>query len=189
MKDTLAEFIKDYNDGIITIGDLQRRLSFDQWKKDTRPLPADYIRVPRSPEEIYFTKLDRMKQIDYLAKLKTKVSPVDWKIICMIACGFTQKKVAEKLGFAQSTICKHLYLLADTYPDLRAVLHLCDDDIQLHTNEAKPGSSYPMDEAMHGRDENGRKKCFMPEYLAEQDCKSLCLYCENCTRKRVNKEN
>lgn len=187
MIDTLAQFIKDYNDGVISLGDLQRRLSFDQWKKDSRPLPSDYVRVPRSPEEIYFSKVNQQERIGYFAQLKRKLSPIDWKIICMIASGYKQTRIAEVLKIAQSTVSKHLNLLAQMYPKLYDILHLCDDDFAVDTKPAKKSSSYPMDEAMHTM-VDGKVVCRVPEYLREHNCESLCLYCENCNRKRVNKE-
>lgn len=186
MIDTLAQFIKDYNDGIISLGDLQRRLSFDQWKKDSRPLPFDYIKTPRSPEEIYFSKVNQQERMDYLSHLKEKLSEMDWKIICMIACGCKQSTIAEKLNVVQSTVSKHLSLLASTYPKLRDVLHLCDNDFAIESKPAKKSSSYPMDEAMHTV-VDGKVVCRIPEYLREQNCESICLYCENCSRKRDNK--
>ena len=57
MKDTIAQFMDDYNTGKISLVDLQRRLAFDQWKQDSKYTRLiEYVPNMRCPEDSVLAK-------------------------------------------------------------------------------------------------------------------------------------
>lgn len=115
MKDMLAQFIDDYNHRRISLGDLQRRLAFDQWRQDKPCRLIDYIPERRSPEDITIAKEDYLELYKALIKLRHMVKPKTWKSLCMTAFGYSQITIAERLGITQSAVSKQIsrvYILA-----------------------------------------------------------------------------
>lgn len=108
--DKLAEFIADYNDKKISLYDLERRLSFDQWNTDKsiKPLLADYIRVPRNPLDILIEEETQLEKFRLLLQLRKRIGRIDWRIISLIAKGFQKQQVAKMVGHSPSYVTKRL---------------------------------------------------------------------------------
>jgi hypothetical protein len=109
MKDTIAQFMDDYHNGRISLVDLQRRLAFDQWKQDSKYTRLiEYIPNMRCPEDIVLAKYDYLELYKCLVKLRNRVPSKTWKILCMVAYGYTQEHIGQRLNIGQPAISKRI---------------------------------------------------------------------------------
>lgn len=126
MKDTIAQFMDDYNTGKISLVDLQRRLAFDQWKQDSKYTRLiEYVPRMKCPEDIVLSKYDYLELYECLMKLRHRVSSTTWKILCMVAYGYTQEHIGQRLNLGQPAISKRIsrvFPIAERL-NLKALLH------------------------------------------------------------------
>lgn len=108
MKDTLAQFMEDYNCGRIGLDDLQRRLAFDQWRKDKPCKLIDYVPECRTPEDLMLCKEDYATLYATLVRLRKRTNMKTWKMLSMTAYGWKQKSIALRLGITQPTVSKSI---------------------------------------------------------------------------------
>ncbi|MGM9580950.1 MAG: hypothetical protein ACI3U2_06950 [Anaerovibrio sp.] len=109
MKDTIAQFMDDYHNGRISLVDLQRRLAFDQWKQDSKYTRLiEYVPNMRCPEDIVLAKYDYLELYSCLMKLRNRVPSKTWKILCMVAYGYTQEHIGQRLNIGQPAISKRI---------------------------------------------------------------------------------
>lgn len=205
MRDVLKEFIDDYNKGLITLIDLENRLSFNEWKESKVPYKEKpygsiseetitkiqhnydcYVRMPKDPADIVEQKEISYERYKCILKLKGKIKEINWKELMLLVKGKTQEEIAKHLGITQSAVCKHLKSISDeaTKLGLRELLY---DVHRTHNNITQKNCySSAVDIAMAHRD-GTKHVCVVPEYLHECNCDSVCLMCSRCTSAK-NKE-
>lgn len=191
--DTLKQFIEDYNDGIISVYDLQRRLDFDDWvtSRQQKPISIDYIQLPLNPLDIILEK-ERLNNIkDVLLKLKKVLTDSQWKIMVLLSQGKTQKDIAEELEVTQPNISQKIYKIRKKISALGINLKemLEKPSPTYEASSPKIMIRYPMDFARR-KIVDGKIKCCLPEYI-KYDCgfdNTVCCCCdrEKCTRKLSN---
>lgn len=182
MKDTIRQFLDDYNSGRIDVNDLQRRINYMDWSQNKpAAMPTDYLEPSEEPCETLINREHSNELAEALRDLKTNLPEDDWKMFVMTAQGYTQERIAEEVHCTRSSLIRHLQRIAKVKPELRTLLKK-EPRIYL-ADTPKDKLRYPMDIAKNTTDPDGRVRCHVPEYLHTQGCDSVCTLCQNCTRK------
>lgn len=181
--DYLAQLVDDYTDGVVDLEGTLNRLQFLDWAENKKPLPEDYQRTPRDPADI-LVENERTEELQRaVVELREELSPVNWQILVLIANGCSMERIGKKLGITHQAVSKRLGTIRRAASGLRE--YLKQDPPIYEAGSPKVKVTYPMDAAR-----NNHRHCEIPAYLAEcfGDTKTLCCYCERCTRKSENKE-
>ena len=183
MRDTLEQFLDDYNAGRIDINDLQRRINYMDWSQNKpSAMPMDYIESSEEPCEVLVNQEKSNDLAMALRELKATLSDDDWQMLLMTAKGYTQEEIARKLHYTRSSVIRHLQRIAKVKPELRTLLK--KDSPVYFADTPKDKLRYPMDVARNVTDPDGKVRCHLPEYLHTQGCDSFCTYCKTCKRKQ-----
>ena len=181
MTDYLRQLIDDYNDGVVDLSTTLNRLAFLDWKENSKPLPDDYVKVPRDPLDILIEAERHDELMTALRRLREELSPDNWEILVMIADGKTQEKIGERFGISHQAIGKRIGTIRRYAESIYEALH--QQPVEYEAGSPTVKVEYPMD-AMK---KNGTH-CRIPEYLDERfpDCNVLCCLCNKCQRKSMN---
>ena len=176
MKDTIRQFIDDYNEGRIDVNDLQRRINYMDWSQNKpAAMPIDYLESSEEPCEIIANRERSDELAEALRDLKTNLPEDDWKMFVMTAQGYTQEQIAEKLHCTRCSLMRHMQKIATVKPELRTLLKKYTP--MYFADTPKDKMRYPMDIAKNTTDPDGRVRCHVPEYLRTQGCDSYCTLC------------
>ncbi|BAL85145.1 hypothetical protein SELR_pSRC300720 (plasmid) [Selenomonas ruminantium subsp. lactilytica TAM6421] len=176
--DYLRQLVEDYNAGRVTLGDTLNRLEFLDWSENKKPLPEDYMKVPRDPADV-LVEHEREKGLeDALVELRKRLSEDNWNIIVMISKGLTYEEIGKHLGISQQAVSKHLKTIRKYAEGLDELLRRDSPVYEAGSPVVKV--AYPMDAAM-----KNQRKCRIPAYLEEAfgDNETCCCYCEKCKYK------
>lgn len=179
--DYLKQLVDDYTNGIVDLEGTLNRLDFLDWTDNKKPLPQDYQREPRNPLDI-IVENERLEGLcSEIVELKKKLSKENWAIVTMISKGYTTTKIGNILGISHQAVSKRIATIRRIAEPLREYLVSEPSTFEASTPSVK--IEYPMDAAR-----KNHRHCEMPEYLREcfHDDKTLCSYCEKCTRKKDN---
>lgn len=180
--DYLAQLVDDYNAGKVDLDNTLNRLEFLDWKENKSPLPNDYVKTPLDPADILVERERSKNLVSALRHLKETLSARDWRILVLTSKGWTQEKIAEKVGLSQRSVSRRLTV------NIRSQCSGLDEYLRrpapvYEAGGARVKIAYPSDAAM-----KNQRNCRMPEYLAESFGKTCvkCCFCETCRRKRDN---
>lgn len=181
MVDYLEQLVKDYNDGVVDLTDTLNRLEFLDWKDNKRPLPEDYVKVPRDPLDIIIEDERQQQLRDALMYLKEILSPQNWQIIVMISRGKNYNEIGDVLGITHQAVSKHIETIRKQAGGLDKFLRKQSPHYEAGSPKVKV--CYPMDAA-----KKDKRRCEIPEYLKEcfSDGHVVCCLCDKCTRKTDN---
>ncbi|SFB10384.1 RNA polymerase sigma factor [Selenomonas ruminantium] len=180
--DYLRQLVDDYNAGRVTLGDTLNRLNFLAWAEDKKPLPEDYMKIPRDPAEILIEEERAIALREHLVNLRNKLSKENWKVLVMVVRGKTYAEIGDALGISHQAVSKRLLTIRKYAEGLQEFLRRDSPIYEAGTPMVKV--CYPMDAAM-----KNLRKCRMPEYMAEcfDDTNTRCCYCEKCRRNKDNR--
>ena len=179
--DYLRQLVEDFNGGRVTLGDTLNRLEFMAWAEDRKPLPEDYMRIPRDPAEVLVEEERAAALQKALADLRQRLSQDNWRVLVMVARGRTYVEIGEVLGITHQAVSKRLDTIRKYADGLQEVLHREPPLYEAGSPVVKV--AYPMDAAMRNM-----RKCRMPEYLEVcfGDGDTRCCFCEKCKRGSRN---
>lgn len=180
--DYLRQLVEDFNDGKVTLGDTLNRLEFLDWAENKKPLPEDYIKVPRNPVDVLIEEERAEALRKALVDLKDRLSEDNWKVIVLVSKGWTEERIGKSLGISQQAVSKRLDTIRRYAEGLQEFLHRDSPIYEAGSPVVKV--AYPMDAAM-----KNLRRCRMPDYLSEcfGDTNTRCTMCENCRRKTDNR--
>lgn len=180
--DYLRQLVEDFNAGRVTLGDTLNRLEFMAWAEDKKPLPEDYMRVPRDPAEVLIEEERAAALREALVNLREKLSEDNWNVLVMVSRGKTYEEIGESMGITHQAVSKRLTTIRKYAEGLQAFLRKDSPIYEAGSPVVKV--CYPMDAAM-----KNLRKCRMPEYMAKcfGDSNTRCSYCEKCRRTKDNR--
>ena len=181
--DYLRQLVDDYDKGIVDLEGTLNRLEFLDWSENKKPLYEDYKNPPRDPADILVDDERSEELRKAIVDLRHTLSPDNWRILVMIADGYTAERIGKRFGISHQAVSKRLATIRKEATGLQEYLHR--DSPVIPAGNPKVKVAYPMDAAR-----NNHRHCEIPAYLAEcfGDTKTLCCYCERCTRKSENKD-
>ncbi len=176
--DYLRQLVEDFTAGRVTLGDTLNRLEFLDWSENKKPLPEDYAKIPRDPADIMVEKEREVALQKALVRLREQLSEDNWNVIVMVTKGMTYDEIGERMGITHQAVSKRLNTIRKYAEGLDVLLRADSPIYEAGSPVVKV--AYPMDAAM-----KNRRKCRVPEYLAEtfRDDKTVCCYCEKCKWK------
>lgn len=180
--DYLRQLVEDYNDGKVTLGDTLNRLEFLDWAENKKPLPEDYVKVPRNPADILVEEERAEALRKALIDLKDRLTEENWKVLVMVSQGKTTREIGEIMGICHQSVSDRLKTIRRYAEGLQEFLHRDSPIYEAGSPVVKV--AYPMDAAM-----KNLRRCRMPDYLSEcfGDTNTRCTMCENCRRKVDNR--